>query len=234
MDDLATGLLLGFIAAIVLMAPIAVIVARRVVADHRQEIEHHEASVVDLRHERAEDKETNRRLRHELVSQSPDRLLEAANAAELERDSAVGERDQALEQLHLVHEDLGTTNRRLADREARIRHYRQELKEIRELLEAQGRSGSGDRAELLIGTDTGEIPAEALDARSLGDMGDVGNIGKMGDMGDMVSGAIGSSPLDSAGPDGAGLHPTGLGDDGLDVSRFDPADAETADVTASD
>ncbi len=236
MDDLATGLLFGFVAAIVLMAPAAFVVVRRFTAGHRDEMEQYEASIIDLRQERAEDKETNRRLRHELVSQSPDRLMEAANAAELERDSAVSERDQAIEQLHLVHEDLAAVNRRLADREARIRHYRQELKEIRESLEAQDRGRAVPTAGDPLSTDTGEIPIGALEAGRADSNGRGRSDLVPGDLvpEDMLSGAIRSNPVASAGSDDSGRDPTGLGGDGLDVSRFDPADAETADVTASD
>ncbi|MGH1487887.1 MAG: hypothetical protein ACRBK7_00585 [Acidimicrobiales bacterium] len=171
MDDLVIGLIAGFAAAVVLMALIMFLSGRRAKARQAEEIQRYDASIVDLRQERAEDKETNRRLRHELVSQSPDRLVETANAAELERDSAVSERDQALEQLQLVQQDLTQAHGRIADREAKLRQYREALKEIRVALEAQdrGAAGSMHAANGLIGTDTGELLTGPADTMNSGD-----------------------------------------------------------------
>jgi len=98
-----------------------------------------------------------------LVSLSPDRLVETATNAEFERDAALSERDQALEHLHVVNQDLSVASRRLADRESKLRQYREALKEIRMSLEAQDRDrGVGAAAGNLIDTDTDEVPTEAL------------------------------------------------------------------------
>lgn len=156
------GGILGFVAAIVLMSAVLFLITRRLQLRHREETRRYDESIVDLRQERAEDKETNRRLRHELVSLSPDRLIETASTAEFERDHAISERDQALEQLQLVQTDLGSASRRLADREAKLRQYREALKEIRMSLEAQDRGRTIAAAGGLIHTDTDEVPAEAL------------------------------------------------------------------------
>lgn len=163
-EDLITGLIAGLVAGFLLMALIMFLLNRRTKVRHASEIERYDASIVDLRQERAEDKETNRRLRHELVAQSPDRLVETARAAELERDSAVSERDQALEQLQLVQGDLSQANGRIADRENKLRQYREALKEIRVALEAQDRGGRPmQAADNLIDTDTGEFLAVEAD-----------------------------------------------------------------------
>lgn len=129
---------------------------RRLRAQHGQEVARYDESITDLRQERAEDKETNRRLRHELVANTPERLQEQANRAEIDRDSAVAERDQALEQLELVQNDLTAANSRIADRETKLRQYREALKDIRMSLEAQGRRAS-DAADGLLATDTGDV-----------------------------------------------------------------------------
>lgn len=163
MDDLGLGLIIGFAAGLIVMGLVTFLYSRRLAVRHHDELQRYDESIVDLRQERAEDKETNRRLRHELVSRSPDRLVETATSAELERDSALSERDQALEQLHLVQGDLSVATGRLADRENKLRQYREALKEIRMSLEAQDRVRSVQAADGLIDTDTGEVPASALD-----------------------------------------------------------------------
>ena len=162
MTDLVTGLIVGFVAAIVLMCLVLYPVARRLTMRHEEDLRRYGESIIDLRQERAEDKETNRRLRHQLVANSPDRLVEIATNAELERDSALGERDQALEQLHLLQRDLSLANGRLTDREAKLRQYREALKEIRISLEAQDQVRASDEAEPVIGTTTDEVPAAAF------------------------------------------------------------------------
>lgn len=162
MGDLVTGVIIGFVAAVALMCLLWFFITRNLREKHRREIDRYDESIIDLRQERAEDKETNRRLRHELAANTPDRLLESATNAEIERDSALVERDQALEQLDLVQSDLASANGRLADREAKLRQYREALKEIRISLEAQGRGPTAQPADGLIDTDTGDVPEEVL------------------------------------------------------------------------
>lgn len=163
MGDLLMGLIVGFVAAVIIMSFALFVVTRRLRVRHAEETSRYDESITDLRQERAEDKETNRRLRHELVSLSPDRLVEATTNAEFERDNALSERDQALEQLQLMQQDFGVANRRLADRESKLRQYREALKEIRISLEAQDRERSMPAsADNLIDTDTDDVPADAL------------------------------------------------------------------------
>lgn len=164
MGDLVTGGIIGFVAAVALMCLLWFLATRRTREQHRREMERYDESIIDLRQERAEDKETNRRLRHELAANTPDRLLESATRAEIDRDSALVERDQALEQLDLVQKDLAAANGRITDRETKLRQYREALKEIRISLEAQGRGTTAGAADGLIDTDTGDVPAEILAA----------------------------------------------------------------------
>lgn len=163
MTDLFVGLLIGAVLAAVVIGAIGAAGLRRLQERHRSERAALDDAVLELRQERAEDKETNRRLRHELVAHTPDRLIETAMAAELERDAAISERNQAIEQLHLVHQDLKLANGKLADSETKLRKYREALKEIRMSLEAQGWTRSLGATASMI--DTGELngsPAQAV------------------------------------------------------------------------
>ena len=144
MSDTVMSLILGFVVGVVLAAVLVIVIVRRLRARHRIDVQRYDESLIELRQERAEDKETNRRLRHELVARSPQQLVRNASDAELERDAAVSERDQAIEQLHLVQADLASANGKLADRESKLREYREALREIRESLEAQGQSRPDD------------------------------------------------------------------------------------------
>ena len=160
--DLATGVVIGAAAASAVVGLLWILASRRTSEQHRREMARYDESIIDLRQERVEDKETNRRLRHELVANTPERLVETANRAEMDRDSALAERDQAIEQLDLVQRDLASAKGRIADREAKLRQYREALQEIRLSLEAQGRSASAAPAQALIDTNTEDIPQDAL------------------------------------------------------------------------
>jgi chromosome segregation ATPase len=157
---LVVGLLIGAVLAALVVGVLAVLALRRLQRRHEGEIAAVDEAVHELRQERAEDKETNRRLRHQLAANTPDRLIETATAAELARDGAMSERNHAVEQLRLVQHDLDLANSRLADRESKLRKYREALKEIRMSLEAQGRARTIGAAESMI--DTGELTAPAL------------------------------------------------------------------------
>ena len=160
MTDLVVGLLTGAALAALLVGILAVLAVRRLQRRHEASIAVVDEAVLELRQERAEDKETNRRLRHQLAANTPDRLVETAVAAELARDGAISERNHAVEQLRLVQHDLNLAHSRLADRESKLRKYREALKEIRMSLEAQGRARTIGVAESMI--DTGELAAPAL------------------------------------------------------------------------
>ena len=170
MGDILAGGLIGFVVALVVMALVWFLGTKRAREKHQSEIARLDESIRELRHERAEDKETNRRLRHEMASRTPDRLIESAVHAEQERDAAINERDHAIEQLELVRGDLGQANRRLADRENKLRDYRQALKEIRLSLEAQESDPTGSATSAatgLIDSDTGDLPIDPLTGAAL-------------------------------------------------------------------
>ena len=101
-SDFVIGLGVGLLACLVLFGLLAVVWARRSRQRHADAVVERDAAIVELRQELAYDKETNRRLRHELAVNTPGNLLETANTAEIERNGAISERDQAIEQLGLV------------------------------------------------------------------------------------------------------------------------------------
>lgn len=160
-SDFVVGLIVGLLGCLVLVGLVAVFGLRRVRRQHADALVERDVALGDLRQELAEDKETNRRLRHELAVKTPGNLIETANAAEMERNSAISERDQAIEQLGLVERDLTMTRARLTEQETKLRRYREALQEIRLSLEAQGRSRAslGGAASML---DTGEITGDDL------------------------------------------------------------------------
>lgn len=155
MTDLVLGLVVGGVVSLVIAGIGASVYVRRLTAQHDDVVLDLNAAVLELRQDAAEDKETNRRLRHELAVKTPSHLLETTAAAEMERDGAVSERDQAIEQLDLVQRDLAGAKTRLADQEAKLRQYREALQEIRLSLEAQGRSRAGLTSTSML--DTGEL-----------------------------------------------------------------------------
>ncbi len=139
MSELVIGVIIGAIGALLIAALVATLQFKRAARRQRDDLADREAAILELRQEGAEDKETNRRLRHELAVKTPGHLLQAASTAEMERDGAVSERNQAIEQLDLVQRDLATAKTRLTEQDAKLRQYREALQEIRLSLEAQGR-----------------------------------------------------------------------------------------------
>lgn len=162
MTDLVLGLIVGGVLSLVIAGIGSWFYVRRLTRDHGEQVTALDTSVLELRQEAAEDKETNRRLRHELAVSTPGHLLETATSAEMERDGAISERDQAIEQLDLVQRDLANATTRLADQDAKLRQYREALQEIRMSLEAQGRSRAGLASASMLDTGelTGHQPAE--------------------------------------------------------------------------
>lgn len=136
------GLIVGFAVAAVTLSGVTALVVRRVRASTAAELERQKEVVSELRRERADDKETNRRLRHELHttrSAQPSVDDRYAPAADLDADTAYMEREDALRTLAETRRQLESVRARLADREAKLRDYRDALKEIRLSLEAQDR-----------------------------------------------------------------------------------------------
>ena len=168
MSDVVLGLVIGASGALVAAAVALAFYLRRVTRRHAGLMEDRESLILEMRHEAAEDRETNRRLRHELAVSTPAHLMETASAAEIERNGAVSERDQALEQLDLVQRDLAAAKSRLTDQDAKLRQYREALQEIRLSLEAQGRGTPSpviDTGDLVLAAepDAPTLPTNGID-----------------------------------------------------------------------
>ncbi len=150
MSELVLGGLLGFVLGAVLVAAFFLALSRKAKASHEAEAAEYRGSLVELKEERATDKETNRKLRHELAANTPEGLAATAAEARVDRDSAVVARDQAVQQLELAKTDLEQASARLADRESKLREYREALQEIRLSLESKDNmlsSASGEGTE---------------------------------------------------------------------------------------
>lgn len=156
MSDLVIGLIIGATAGVMLAIGFSMLRTRQLGRRHAVDLADREDTILELRQEAAEDKETNRRLRHELAVKTPGHLLETATAAEIQRDGALSERDQALEQLDLVQRDLAAARTRLTAQDAKLGRYREALQEIRLSLEAQGRDRGLESASSML--DTGDLP----------------------------------------------------------------------------
>ena len=115
---------LGMIAGVIAVALVLPSMNRRLAAKHQAEIDQYERLVGDLRRERADDRETNRRLRHQLAIRTPQNY---ENTLE-ERDSAIGE-------LEKLHTELRHTTLELADRDRSLREARLAIHDIRVELE---------------------------------------------------------------------------------------------------
>ncbi|MEM9562055.1 MAG: hypothetical protein AAGA93_05530 [Actinomycetota bacterium] len=160
MSDLVIGLIIGATAGVLLAAGLSMLRAQRLGRRQAEQLADRESAILELRQEAAEDKETNRRLRHELAVKTPGHLLETATAAEIQRDGALSERDQALEQLDLVQRDLAAARTRLTAQDAKLGRYREALQEIRLSLEAQGRERGLESASSMLDTGDLHVPAD--------------------------------------------------------------------------
>ena len=120
----ALSFVLGLVAGLVMFALVLPSLTKRAKARHQAAIEFYEHTIADLRQERADDRETNRRLRHQLAISTPQYF----ETTRVERDSALTE----LEQLHV---ELREANLELADRDRMLREARLAIHEIRVQLE---------------------------------------------------------------------------------------------------
>jgi len=154
--DVVMGLLIGFVLGAVAAFVLTRIRSRKSESGYREQLERLDSSIIDLRHERTADKETNRWLRHELAANTPESLAASTELAQQERDQALHERDRAADQLRLVQADLEQASSRLTDRESKLVEYREALKEIRISLEAQDQGRSDTPA--LATLDATELP----------------------------------------------------------------------------
>lgn len=161
-SDVVVGAIIGVALTVVLGYVIGLVRVRDLRRALADDLADRDAAILELRRELAEDKETNRRLRHELAVRTPGNLLETAATAEMERNGALSERDQVIEQLELVERDLTAARARVTRQDAKLRRYREALQEIRISLEAQGRDREsvGEAGSML---DTAEINGEIDD-----------------------------------------------------------------------
>lgn len=114
------GLAVGLLA----VAIVSLLSSRRARAGYEARLGHYEDELAELRQERADDRETNRRLRRELALNTPG-TLEATRA----------ERDRAIEELDKLHTELRQASSELAARDRSLREARLAIHDIRVQLE---------------------------------------------------------------------------------------------------
>lgn len=146
MTDLVMGLIVGFVVGTILLSGLLYVAITRVRASLADRLTAQEETIVDLRQELAEDKETNRRLRHQLHSLTGGSdggavgsILGDSAPHPVDIDSAISQRDAARQELAETQRSLESVRARLADREDKLREYREAVKEIRLSLESQDR-----------------------------------------------------------------------------------------------
>ncbi|MDH4279898.1 MAG: hypothetical protein OEW83_17650 [Acidimicrobiia bacterium] len=161
MTDLVMGLIIGFVVGSFLLSGLLYVAIKRVRSLQAARLATQEETIVDLRQELAEDKETNRHLRHQIHSltvgsdaAAPASVGAASVMHAVDIDTALSERDSARHELAETQRSLESVRARLADREDKLREYREAVKEIRLSLESQ------DRLRDLISI-TQDVPANA-------------------------------------------------------------------------
>jgi septal ring factor EnvC (AmiA/AmiB activator) len=150
------SLVLGLIAGAVGVALVLPSLNRRMAARHQAQIDQYERLVVDLRRECADDRETNRRLRHQLAISTPQNL-----------EHTKEERDSAIEELEKLHTELRETTLELANRDRSLREARMAIHDIRVELERNrfAAEAAGEareqaaREEAARGGEEAELPA---------------------------------------------------------------------------
>ncbi|MGF1597604.1 MAG: hypothetical protein ACFCVK_11855 [Acidimicrobiales bacterium] len=130
-----TALLIGTIAGVVAVGVMLPSLSKRLRARHGAELRRLESEIADLRQELAQDREVNRRLRRELVINTPESL-------ELTRE----ERDRALDELGKLSAELQGATLELADRDRSLREARMAIHEIRVQLERNRFAGEESAA----------------------------------------------------------------------------------------
>ena len=171
------GLIIGFVVGSVLLSVLMYVAIGRVRRSLATNLSVQNATITDLRQELADDKETNRRLRHELHSLSSGAAAQtSADVSDRESNglesSAIGAigvstvNEETAQQLADAQRSLESARSRLADREAKLREYREALQEIRLSLEAQDRL----RGIITITEDIpGDLQAEDVPANAQAD-----------------------------------------------------------------
>lgn len=115
---------IGLAVGLSLFALLLPLTNKRLRARHEAAIDRYEAELGELRQERADDRETNRRLRRELAINTP-HSLEATRE----------ERNRAIEELDKLSSELRHATMELADRDRSLREARLAIHDIRVHLE---------------------------------------------------------------------------------------------------
>lgn len=124
MEITSLGIGIGFVAGLLVVGLFVPSFNNRLHTQYRSRMAHLEDTLRDLRQERADDRETNRRLRRELAVNT---------IASLENTRQ--ERDQALEELEKLSNELKGATTELADRDRSLREARLAIHDIRVHLE---------------------------------------------------------------------------------------------------
>ncbi len=162
-----SSFVLGMVVGLLACTAVFMLARRQLRLNNRSQIEQYEQTILDLRQERAEGREANRRLRHQLAVNTPENL-EQTRADLAEAD----ERIQSLEA------DLIAAGEQLTVRDRSLREARLAIQEIRLQLEA-GRIGdaSAQSAEYLdhgIDPEEQQVAAEVMAADALAEFLDDG------------------------------------------------------------
>ncbi len=144
-----TSFVLGVLAGVVAFALFLPSFRKRAQARFDEDLYKQEQVIVDLRQERASDRETNRRLRHELAIKTP-----------INYEATREERDSAITELAKLNSELSEASMQLADRDRSLREARLAIHDIRVQLERDRFNASG--AEGHPSTITGEIDLGSL------------------------------------------------------------------------
>lgn len=116
--------IIGLAVGLLLFALLLPLTNKRQRARHQAVLDRYEAELSELRQERADDRETNRRLRRELAINTP-HSLEATRE----------ERNRAIEELDKLSSELRHATMELADRDRSLREARLAIHDIRVQLE---------------------------------------------------------------------------------------------------
>lgn len=136
------SLVIGFVVGAVAVLVLAVLAVRRARNEVAREVAEKDGALAELRREASEDRETNRRLRHEMHGLRAGRAVSAlasTGSPDQDQDSdssePIGERD--LDDVDQLRAALAEAQAQVGQREAKLRRYREALTEIRLSLETR-------------------------------------------------------------------------------------------------
>lgn len=151
MEDPIVALGVGFLIGSVAFGILMMLTIGRIQRKTSAQVEAAQTTIQDLRTELAEDKENNRMLRYQLNQAQSDQSAVTGTEVTEEADSSqretieilTAQRDEANKVLAETVEELDLVSEKLADRERKLRDYRDALKEIRLSLESSDLSVVG-------------------------------------------------------------------------------------------